>query len=393
MERAFDDGCRGRELAAAAGWRGLVLLAMLAALTGCGALGPRVVATADTVQYTRGTSVADRMRGGRPPEPVTLVKVLDGGRTLRVAQWQRGRDGQAQVSLRGQDPRACYAALDVLGRPVPVRDNERDRYSFRLPRHADAARLQDEWQQAAQVHERLRTAAANERRQLADAQRWLETSGWYRAGQCLQPAPAPLPLRPAGACAPGESRSHGEGACWGSFVMGYGCDKARTMMGATSGLAALAGSVGCSSLAAMAQGEQLTLEGWLADVLIDGTMIRCIEGLADGRDLLGNGLCAMMFVPLFAVKMQACIDQSANRCSQSWYGWEREATNVREFPARTVATCQAHVRRVAAGDGPVQAQDDQASQAAVRLQQSRARLDDAQRSIGITDLTEHPCGT
>lgn len=362
----------------------LTLTALL--LAGC-ASGPRATATVDAIEYTLPTG---RARNVTLP-PQTLVRI-DGNRQSIVGRWVPAREAVMRVGLTGVDTQSCFVAFDAQRRPVAVRNDKNDPFTFRLPRHAESERLRLAYAAVLREHGDALRGAVTEQQRLNEARGWLAATPFYRDSTCLTPPPRAVPVRPAGACAPGAAQEHGQQVCWGSFVVGYGCDKARAMMGLNGSLANLAGSVGCSALSAAAQGEQLTLEGWLADLLIDGTLTRCLEGMARGENVAGNMLCAAFLAVPFAAKMQSCIDQSARRCSATWQAWSSAATEAREFPARTVATCQASVARVAAGDAPMRGWEERARELSPRVEAARSAWEAARGRIGTTDLAQHPCG-
>ena len=359
--------------------------------TGCSILGPHVTATSDAVHYRLPAASADqRTAAARRQRPAQLVNV-SGGRYVPAGDWRLGQDGLFHASLAGRDLMSCYAVRNASGEFLPVRVGGSDPYTFRLPKHAEVVTRGQELQQVESDRKQLLSRARSERDRFSSANRWLANSVYYSNGECLQPPPRTAPSRPQAACEPSESRSHGERVCWGSFSVGYSCDKARALMGATkSGLSNLAASVGCSALAAEAQGEQLTVGSWLADTLIDGPTMNCLESMSNGN--IGGALCSVIFVPLFAAKMDVCITNKANECAQRYQSWAQAVNDAETFPARTVATCHENLQIQANGTAHAEQLERDSTQYDSRIAKARSRYNDAQQNIGETDLADFPCG-
>lgn len=371
----------------------IVLFLVVMLVSGCTAFRPDVVATQDTLYYKPPLSTGNNSRSpeAMAARPAQLIRIDKGSRIL-IGTWQQN-GGQFQVPLKLLDPRACYAITNARGNFIPVRYSTSDAYSFYLPQHSEVGYRTNELYALERQRSDLDSQSRRELSKYEQANRWLQTSGHYQNGQCVRPPPKPSPKRPETACAANESRDWGETACWGSFALGYSCEKAYSMMkGANSSLSGLAASIQCSSLAAKAQGMQLTPSQWFSDLLIDGPSKTCMEAANRGQINIFNAPVCAVFVSLFNAKMEQCIADAGNRCQSEYSRWQEQVQEARDFPAKTVTTCQENIRIVAAGTTRADDLRREADALKPELALARARLDEAKRKFSVTEVADFPCG-
>jgi len=65
---------------------------------------------------------------------------------------------------------------------------------------------------------------------------------------------------------------------------------------------------------------------------------------------------------------------------------------ARDFPAKTVTTCQENIRIVAAGTTRADDLRREADALKPELALARARLDEAKRKFSVTEVADFPCG-